>query len=481
MSRIFDSSGFLNQFQSQSQSNVVNNSNNTMNMSMSQDPEPTLHKLSYDWTFWQHLRMSSKEEEEEKEEKEGNDDEEKDDELDDNEIVNNENENINDDDTSVNLTASDIDKRDAQYLQDTTILKFPKVNLSRNNKDNEKEGEEEETEIVDSIEQFWVSFSNLKNIEDVSIDTEYFFFKNGIKPLWEDEMNKNGGRWSFSFSNSHHKFKRLALSIFWELLLLKLVSGKFIDDEISLPLSKEALDNSDFEDIECNKTMSNKDLNKLIMDDIAGIVISVRNKKIIISIWNTHLSYENFKRENNVTSSIKNEEYTYKFREKIKFKSKQIYRDIGLTTYQFRQLIFDSVYKILNESFEYVKKLENVKDSGKLYNKQVFKYSPHFNEGVIDSKKGKFTGNAGGSSITNGSSAFSKGNKKSNVGLINNNNSEWYSNKNNKNITTPEGERYNTLGKIRKKVEFNEDGLVVEEINVSSLRQKWGRKRRPLY
>lgn len=420
MSRIFDTPGFFNQFQNQSQG-----------VNLLPVQQKAVHKLSYDWTFWQHLRMSSKEDDEDEED------------------VEEEKEKLGDAEVDV----SDTDKRDAQYLEDTTILKFPKVFSTSMH---------EETEVVDSVEQFWVSFSNLKNIEDVSIDTEYFFFKKGIKPLWEDEMNKNGGRWSFSFSNSHHKFKRLALSIFWELLLMKLVSGKFIDDDISLPLSKEALDNSDFEDVECNKTLSNKELNKMIMDDIAGVVISVRNKKIIVSVWNTHLSYEEFKKENNVTGNIRNEEYTYKFREKIKFKSKQIYRDIGLTTYQFRQLIFDAVYKILNESFDYVKKLENIKDSSKLYNKQVFKYSPHFNEGVIDSKKGKFTGNAG---VSSGNGVGRK--KGAGTG-------EWYA-KSGKNVND-----FNTLGKIRKKVEFNEDGLVVEELNVMSLREKWSRKRRPL-
>lgn len=401
------------------------------------------HPLAYEWSFWQHIRLSSlqssKDEEILTNGEEKNEDEDDNDSQRESNLKLTEEENLEDEEVKTNNV------RATQYLQETTILKFPKI-YSNNN-------EIEQTENIDSVEQFWESFSNLKSVMDVPIDTEYFFFKKGIKPLWEDEHNRKGGRWSLSITNNN-KTKRLFSCIFWELLLIKLVSGKFLSPDIKLPLSKEILDNEEFDEVKCKKELSNEELNKLIMDDIAGLVISVRNKKIILSIWNTHLSFENYKKENGINGYTKTDEYSHLYRERLNSRSKHIYENIGLTTFQFRQLIFDSVSKTMNEAFELVKDHENVKDLHRAYRHQNFKYAPHFNgTSNIDNKKNKYK------------------TKK-------NSTSEWHPNSKNTKSHVHEMERFSNLGKLRKKVEFNEEGLMVEELNVMSFRNKWNRKRR---
>ena len=429
---------FLQQGQQQhSQSSIK-----TTTMSKSEE----VHKLAYEWSFWQHIRLPTN-------------------------VTGASTGSVgsghetpasaDDADTTVtdtpNTTASDV--RDVQYIQDTTILSFPRVFG--------KVGEQ--TDVVDSVEQFWESLVNMQNVEDVADDTEYFFFKKGIKPLWEDESNKRGGRWSLSFSNPHHKFKKLPLCIFWEMLLLRIVSGKLLDDDISIPLSREVLENQEFDNIACKKTVSNAQLNKMIMDDLAGVTISIRNKKIIVSIWNTHLAYEDFKSLNGVTGSCRNEEYLSTYREKLKFKSKQVYEELGLTVYQFRQLIFHSVNKILNESFEYVRDDDTYKDMHKIYNRQIFKYTPHFYDGsLVESKKNKYGTNEG-----------SKGRRSLNANSNAAGNADWFKGRSGNGGTAGSagsgfgsntGEKFSKLGQVRKKVEFNDKGLIVEELNVMRLR-----------
>lgn len=416
-------------------------------------PKNELHPLSYEWCFWQHMRFSNMPKDLEISTPSLSTTTHDDDEEDDNTTTTtttttNTTTNHNyEQQTSNNPIKSEL--RDAQYLKDTTILQFPKV-YSNNL---------EFTDTIDSVEQFWVSLANMKNLNDVAIDTEYFFFKKGIKPLWEDEHNKIGGRWSFTLGNNHfNQVRKSSICIFWELLLLKLISGQFIDSKISIPLTEQILDNPEFDDVNVEKKLNNLELNKLIMDDIAGIVISIRNKKVILSIWNTHLSYEQYKKGNDVSGNIKNEEYSYLYKEKLNFKNREIFEKLGLTTYQFRQLIFMSCLETMNEAIEIVKDKENIRDVQKLFKQQIFKYIPHFNEGTIDLKKTKYPNT-----------------------INKTRSSEWHGNKNKRydsNVTN-ESEKFSNLGKIRKKVEFTEEGLMVEELNVLSLRQKWSRKRRP--
>lgn len=353
------------------------------------------------------------------------------------------------------------DVRDAQYLQGTTLLKFPKI-YSNNT---------EFTDTIDSVEQFWESFCNLKNIDDTPIDTEYFFFKKGIKPLWEDESNKAGGKWSFSFTNNS-KSKRSLICLFWELLLFKLVSGKFISEEVSLPLNTDIIDNPEFANVHSNMRLSNEKLNKLIMDDIAGIVISVRNKKIIVSIWNTHLSYGNYQTENGVSGNVRNEEHSCSFRERLNSTNKLIYEKLGLTVHQFRQLIFDAVKKTMIETTDLVTDNDIIRNKIKIYRHQKFKYLPHFSEGSMDVKKFKFNS---GKMKRNGTSDWGSQRNGRSTGAYGSSSNSNNSNNNAISGNTDSG-KFFSLGRVRKKVEFTEEGLMVEEI---ILRQQSNRKRRP--
>jgi translation initiation factor 4E len=76
--------------------------------------------------------------------------------------------------------------------------------------------------------------------------SEYHLFKTGVRPIWEDPTNINGGKWIL-------KLKKGTGSIPWESLLLAIIGGEF----------GNSLD-----------------------DEVVGAVISIRREADIISVWN---------------------------------------------------------------------------------------------------------------------------------------------------------------------------------------------------
>ncbi|XP_023619684.1 eukaryotic translation initiation factor 4E isoform X2 [Myotis lucifugus] len=79
---------------------------------------------------------------------------------------------------------------------------------------------------------------------------DYSLFKDGIKPMWEDEKNKRGGRWLITLNKQQ---RRSDLDRFWLETLLCLIGESFDD----------------------------------YSDDVCGAVVNVRAKGDKIAIWTT--------------------------------------------------------------------------------------------------------------------------------------------------------------------------------------------------
>uniref|UniRef100_A0A8C0NH05 Eukaryotic translation initiation factor 4E type 2 n=1 Tax=Canis lupus familiaris TaxID=9615 RepID=A0A8C0NH05_CANLF len=94
-----------------------------------------------------------------------------------------------------------------------------------------------------SVEQFWRFYSHMVCPGDLTGHSDFHLFKEGIKPMWEDDANKNGGKWIIQLQ------KGLA-SHCWENLILAMLGKQFI------------------------------------VGEICGAVVSVRFQEDIISIWN---------------------------------------------------------------------------------------------------------------------------------------------------------------------------------------------------
>ncbi|XP_073479089.1 eukaryotic translation initiation factor 4E type 2-like isoform X1 [Aquarana catesbeiana] len=97
---------------------------------------------------------------------------------------------------------------------------------------------------VATVEQFWRVYSHLVRPGDLSGYSDFHLFKEGIKPMWEDEANKNGGKWII-------RLRKGLASRFWENIILAMVGEQF-----------------------------------MVGEEICGVVVSIRFQEDILSIWN---------------------------------------------------------------------------------------------------------------------------------------------------------------------------------------------------
>ncbi|XP_043866259.1 eukaryotic translation initiation factor 4E1 isoform X1 [Drosophila mojavensis] len=98
----------------------------------------------------------------------------------------------------------------------------------------------------DTVEDFWSLYNHIKPPSEIKLGSDYSLFKKGIRPMWEDAANKQGGRWVITLNKS----SKNDLDNLWLDVLLCLIG--------------EAFDHS---------------------DQICGAVVNIRAKSNKISIW----------------------------------------------------------------------------------------------------------------------------------------------------------------------------------------------------
>ncbi|KAK2461868.1 hypothetical protein APHAL10511_006331 [Amanita phalloides] len=57
----------------------------------------------------------------------------------------------------------------------------------------------------DSVEEFWGLYNNIVPPSSLPQKANYYLFKEGIIPAWEDEANKNGGKWSIQLPKDKNR------------------------------------------------------------------------------------------------------------------------------------------------------------------------------------------------------------------------------------------------------------------------------------
>ena len=109
----------------------------------------------------------------------------------------------------------------------------------------------------DTIEDFWSIFQHLRKPDSCRPGIEFQMFKNPIMPMWEDEYNKNGGKFSI-------KLRKDYTTIIWEEMIFALIGGV---------------------------------LPKEVKDELNGIVVSSRKEFNVLQIW-----FRNY--NSNITADI---------------------------------------------------------------------------------------------------------------------------------------------------------------------------------
>ncbi|KAL0566905.1 hypothetical protein V5O48_015089, partial [Marasmius crinis-equi] len=97
-----------------------------------------------------------------------------------------------------------------------------------------------------TVEQFCRYFNWLKPPSKLEKNSNYHLFKEGIKPMWEDPANKDGGKWVLTMKNNPALLDRC-----WSWVAMALVGEELEED----------------------------------MDEICGAVVSLRSKVDRIQVW----------------------------------------------------------------------------------------------------------------------------------------------------------------------------------------------------
>ena len=87
---------------------------------------------------------------------------------------------------------------------------------------NEYESQVKKIAEFETIEDFWAIFQHLRKPDSCKQGIEFQLFKVPIKPMWEDEGNKNGGRLTL-------KLRKHYTTIIWEEIILAFIGGIFSD------------------------------------------------------------------------------------------------------------------------------------------------------------------------------------------------------------------------------------------------------------
>ncbi|XP_071543316.1 eukaryotic translation initiation factor 4E isoform X2 [Panulirus ornatus] len=128
-------------------------------------------------------------------------------------------------------------------LQNTWTLWFFKQEGNRT-------WEECQMEIAsfNTVEDFWALYNHIEPASRLKLGCDYSMFKQGIKPMWEDEHNCRGGRWLINLNKQQRASE---LDNFWLEVLLLMIGEAF--DEHS--------------------------------DEVCGAVVNVRSKGDKIGVW----------------------------------------------------------------------------------------------------------------------------------------------------------------------------------------------------
>jgi translation initiation factor 4E len=101
----------------------------------------------------------------------------------------------------------------------------------------------------DDVETFWRIINNVKPASNLALNSNYHLFKEGVQPMWEDPVNRNGGKFILTIPKKDSKSGRCDE---WWLYTVLAVIGETLD---------------------------------LNGDEVCGAVVSIRKSQDRIALW----------------------------------------------------------------------------------------------------------------------------------------------------------------------------------------------------
>lgn len=124
-----------------------------------------------------------------------------------------------------NTVLDDAKNYDVKHpLQNSWVLWFDPGSYGHKNKTAKTWIETlEKIYTITTVEDFWAVFNNVTAPQNIPAGSNYYIFKEGIQPQWEDKRNKSGGKWQVITNRS----QRDKLNEMWENTLMLLVGEQF--------------------------------------------------------------------------------------------------------------------------------------------------------------------------------------------------------------------------------------------------------------
>jgi len=94
--------------------------------------------------------------------------------------------------------------------------------------DRNKKWEDCQRSIItfNTVEDFWALYNHIELASKLNAGCDYSLFKEGVKPMWEDDRNRRGGRWVINLNKSQ---RATMLDNFWLEVMLCLI-GEACDE-----------------------------------------------------------------------------------------------------------------------------------------------------------------------------------------------------------------------------------------------------------
>eukprot|EP00005_Dracoamoeba_jomungandri_P002662 CAMPEP_0174259858 /NCGR_PEP_ID=MMETSP0439-20130205/8627_1 /TAXON_ID=0 /ORGANISM="Stereomyxa ramosa, Strain Chinc5" /LENGTH=291 /DNA_ID=CAMNT_0015343925 /DNA_START=126 /DNA_END=1001 /DNA_ORIENTATION=+ len=124
-------------------------------------------------------------------------------------------------DSTYSLDALELAETEPFFLENTWSFWLYRY-VGRNKSLDEYEAALRELGTVVSVQDFWCWYNNLPSVTKVKAGTSYHLMKNGIRPVWEDPANVDGGSFCLRIS------KKFSCYV-WEVLCMMTIGEQFDD------------------------------------------------------------------------------------------------------------------------------------------------------------------------------------------------------------------------------------------------------------
>lgn len=145
--------------------------------------------------------------------------------------TNDKNKIVNDTDEVEDVASSRPESPDNLDAEPESLIKHPLQNswtlwFFKNDKNRNWEDNQRSIITFNTVEDFWALYNHIELASKLNAGCDYSLFKEGVKPMWEDDRNRRGGRWVINLNKSQ---RATMLDNFWLEVMLCLI-GEACDE-----------------------------------------------------------------------------------------------------------------------------------------------------------------------------------------------------------------------------------------------------------